>query len=117
MNMTLTKSDFESMAAHIERVFEPRFSGIKQDFDVVHSDIATLKTDVSLLKLDVRDIRTDVKDMKDRIDPFITKIDQYLQKTGEQGQELLVLRAQQNRMRDVLVEKKVASEGELSITG
>jgi len=116
--MTLTRNDFEAMAAHIEQVFEPRFLGIQHDFDGIRSDIKGIDAKVDSMNQRLAgQIDSLEQGLTGKIDSILQTTDKILSNSRRDGDVLTVIRARQNRMRDVLVQKGVATDQELSITG
>lgn len=80
-------------------------------------NLADFKALESLVE-QVVDKKLDIKlePIHESINGLYSLVDGYLKKTEDWHQEFIVLRAQHNQMKHVLVNKNIASEQELSIT-
>lgn len=72
----------------IADLFEPRFEEIRSEFHAVHR----------------------------RIDNLTQSMDEFVHMARRHDQEWLIVRAQHEKMRNVLIKKGIASEDELSVT-
>lgn len=99
MTPVLTTEDLQK----IKGLFEPRF--------------LRLEGDVFGIKEDIRTMKNGVQAIDGKIDSLTSSVDEFLHTSRRHDDELVVLRAQTGRIRDVLVEKGVATESELSVLG
>jgi hypothetical protein len=96
--MSLTNDDLKK----IEKTLEPTFQGIEFRVQGIES------------KLQAHDRQFD--SMHEKLDGLIRTTDEFLHIVRRHDDEFVVIRAQHEKMRNVLIKKGIASEDELSVT-
>ncbi|MFH0952240.1 MAG: hypothetical protein V1838_03560 [Patescibacteria group bacterium] len=109
--MAISQKEFN----RIEQIFDLRIQPIKDDMLAIKRDISGNKQNISGLKDDVSGLKDDVSGLKDQMGLLITRNDQFLNIVQHHEQEWLIVLGQHKRIREVLLDKKIASEEELSI--
>lgn len=95
----------------IEALFEPRLQEIDGKIEKLNQ-----KVDFGYRELSTR-IDSHHTELSGKIDNLTSSVDQFLHSSRRHEDELVVVRTQTGRIRDVLVEKGIATEDELSLFG
>ncbi|MBI3957128.1 MAG: hypothetical protein HY340_04045 [Candidatus Kerfeldbacteria bacterium] len=109
----------------VERGVEPFFTAIQQDIqrldgriDGIRLDLSGVRSDVAKLRVDLnelRPIRQELAELRDEVRAMTTTVDGYTKKTETWHDEFGVLKARHNKLHDVLVQKGVVSDDELTL--
>ena len=74
-----------------------------------------LKNIASVVRLETDDLRDDLKQVKQGVNSLTNSTDQLLHTVRRHEDERLVLRAQQEKIRNTLVAKGIVTEDELAV--
>lgn len=102
----LTKTDLTSALKGLATKKDLERYATKRDLHRLHGD---LREEFAL--------KVDLKQLGRQIDEHTRTVDHYLKKTQDWKQEQDILRGRLNRITEILVEKGVATEEELSLLG
>lgn len=115
-DMTLTQQDLEQIRGvvrdEVRIIIDPLFTAVQLDIRRLDSRIHELD---EKFVAEFRSVRQDLTELREQIRLLTTTMDGYVKRTDDWYQEFVILKARHDRLHQVLVEKGVVSDDELTL--